>query len=130
MSLLAAMAGGLIVAGLIFLSRELTRRVTLATPPESRIVVYGALADEPFQIDSKDFFFRDKKLEGFWLSRWFKRKGLLQRLLLAYQIQKLLPNDLQTRIQARFPLENTLSAIDLYEKPTEGKVLLVSHRES
>jgi NADPH:quinone reductase-like Zn-dependent oxidoreductase len=110
---------------------ELTRRIALAMPPESRIVVFGALADEPLQIDSKDFFFRDKKLEGFWLSRWIRRKGFVQRLLLAYQIQKLLTNELQTRIQARFPLEDILSAIDLYEKqPTEGKVLLVSHRES
>jgi len=108
---------------------ELTRRLALAMPRESRIVVFGALADEPFQIDSKDFFFRDKKLEGFWLSRWIKRKGFLQRLLLAYQIQKLLSNELQTHVQARFPLEDILSAIDLYEKqPTEGKVLLVSHR--
>src|SRR5215471_2056632 len=109
---------------------ELTRRLALAMLPESRIVVYGALADEPLQIDSKDFFFRNKKLEGFWLSRWIKRKGFLQKLLLAYKIQKLLPNELQTRIQACFRLEDILSAIDLYEKqPTEGKVLLVSHLE-
>jgi NADPH:quinone reductase-like Zn-dependent oxidoreductase len=110
---------------------ELTRRLALAMPPESRIVVYGALADEPLQIDSKDFFFRDKKLEGFWLSRWIKTKVFLQKLLLTYQIQKLLSNQLQTRVQARYPLEDILSAIDLYEKQrTEGKVLLVSHLES
>jgi len=108
---------------------ELTRRLALAMPPESRIVVYGALADEPCQIDSKDFFFRDKKLEGFWLSRWIKSKGFLQKLLLAFQVQKLLSNELQTRVQARFPLEDILSAIDIYEKlRTEGKVLLVPQR--
>jgi NADPH:quinone reductase-like Zn-dependent oxidoreductase len=105
---------------------ELTRRLTLAMPPESRIVVYGALADEPCQIDSKDFFFRDKKLEGYWLSRWIKRKGFLQKLLLTHQIQKLLSDELQTRVQARFPLEDILPAIDLYEmQRAEGKVLLV-----
>src|SRR6516165_3310883 len=104
---------------------ELTRRLALAMPPESRIVVFGALADEPLQIDSKDFFFRDKKLEGFWLSRWIKTQGFLQRLLLAYKIQKLLPNELQTRIQARFPLQDILSALDLYGKQgAVGKVLL------
>ena len=108
---------------------ELTRRLALAMPPESRIVLYGALAGDPCQIDSKDFFFRDKKLEGFWLSRWIKSKGLLQKLLLAYQVQKLLSNELQTRVHARFPLEDILSALDLYEKQrTEGKVLLVPHR--
>jgi NADPH:quinone reductase-like Zn-dependent oxidoreductase len=105
---------------------ELTRRVALAMPPGSRIVVYGALADGPCQIDSKDFFFRDKKLEGFWLSRWIKSKGFLQKLLLAFQVQKLLSNELQTRVQARFPLKDILCAIDQYEKQrTEGKVLLV-----
>jgi NADPH:quinone reductase-like Zn-dependent oxidoreductase len=112
-------------------SGELTRRLAVAMPPESRIVVYGALADEPCQIDSKDFFFRDKKLEGFWLFRWIKRKGFLQRLLLAYQIQKLLPNELQTHVQARFPLEDIFSAIDLYKKQrTDGKVLLDIHLEN
>ena len=104
---------------------ELTRSVALAMPPQSRIVIYGALADKPLQIDSKDFFFRDKKLEGFWLSRWIKKKGFLEKLLLANQVQKLLSNELQTRLQARFPLKDILSAIDLYEKqPTAGKVLL------
>ena len=104
---------------------ELTRSLALAMPPQSRIVIYGALADEPCQIDSKDFFFRDKKLEGFWLSRWIKKKGFLEKLLLANQVQKLLSNELQTRLQARFPLKDILSAIDLYEKqPTAGKVLL------
>src|SRR6516225_809834 len=108
---------------------ELTRRLALAMPPESRIVVFGALSDEPCQIDSKDFFFRDKKLEGFWLSRWIKRKGFLQKLLLAYRVQKLLSNELQTRVQARFPLEDILSAIDICERlRTGGKVLLVPHR--
>ena len=107
---------------------ELTRRLASAMPPQSRIVVYGALAGEPCQIDSADLLFHDDKLEGFWLSQWIKRKGFLQKLLLADQVQKLLSNELQTHVQARFPLEDILSAIDLYEKQrTEGKILLVPH---
>jgi NADPH:quinone reductase-like Zn-dependent oxidoreductase len=106
---------------------ELTRRLASAMPPKSRIVVYGALADEPCQINSADLLFQDKKLEGFWLSRWIKGKGMLQKLLLSSRVQKLLSNELQTRIQARFPLEDILPALELYKKqPTEGKVLLVS----
>jgi NADPH:quinone reductase-like Zn-dependent oxidoreductase len=108
---------------------ELTRHLASAMPPKSRIVVYGALADEPCQIDSADLLFHDDKLEGFWLSQWIKKKGFLQKLLLANRVQKLISNELQTRIQARFPLEEILSAIDVYEKqPSEGKVLLVPHR--
>ena len=89
-------------------------------------MIYGALADEPCQIDSKDFFFRDKKLEGFWLSRWIKRKGFFQKLLLAGRVQKLLSHELQTHVQARFRLEDILSAIELYTRQrTEGKILLL-----
>ena len=92
-------------------------------------MVYGALAGEPCQIDSADLLFHDAKLEGFWLSQWIKRKGFLQKLLLANQVQKLLSNELRTHVQARLPLEDILSAIDLYEKQrTEGKVLLVPDR--
>jgi len=106
---------------------ELTRRLVSAMPSKSLIVVYGALANEPCQIDSADLLFHDKRLEGFWLSRWIKGKGILQKLLLSSRVQKLLSNELQTRIQARFPLEDILPAIELYKKqPTEGKVLLIS----
>ena len=105
---------------------ELTRRLALAMPPKSRIVIYGALADEPCQIDSKDFFFRDKKLEGFWLSRWIRRKGFLSKLLLAARVQRLLSNELQTHVQARFTLEDILAALELYtRRRTEGKILLL-----
>ena len=106
---------------------ELTRRLALAMPQKSRIVIYGALADEPCQIDAKALFFRDKRLEGFWLSRWIKRKGFFSKLLLASRVQKLLSNELQTHIQARFSLQDVLPAIELYtKKRTEGKILLRS----
>ena len=105
---------------------ELTRRLALAMPPKSRIVIFGALADEPCQIDSMDFFFRDKKLEGFWLSRWIKGKGFFAKLLLAGRVQKLLSTELQTHVQARFPLEDIIPAIELYTRQkTVGKILLV-----
>ena len=92
-------------------------------PPKSRIVIFGALADEPFQIDSKNFFFRDKKLEGFWLSRRIKGKGFFAKLLLAGRVQKLLGTELQTHVQARFPLEDIIPAIERYtERRTEGKI--------
>jgi NADPH:quinone reductase-like Zn-dependent oxidoreductase len=108
---------------------ELTRRLAAAMPPRSRIIVFGKLADQPCQIDTADLMFRDQTLEGFWLSRWIKKKGFFQKLQLANRVQTLLPNELQTRVQARFPLEDIQSAIALYEKqPTEGKVLLVPRR--
>ena len=110
---------------------ELTCRLAMAMPPKSRIVILGALAGEPCEINAKDLFFRDKKLEGFWLSRWIKRKGSLAKLLLAGRVQKLLSTELQTHLQARFPLEDILPAIELYTtRKTEGKILLVPKAET
>jgi NADPH:quinone reductase-like Zn-dependent oxidoreductase len=54
---------------------ELTRRLTLAMPPGSRIVVYGALADEPCQIDSKDFFSGIKNSKGIGFPAGLRGRG-------------------------------------------------------
>jgi hypothetical protein len=65
-------------------------------------------------------------LEGFWLSQWIKGKNLLQKLLFAYRVQRFLPHELQTHVQARFPLEKVAQAMALYKKQrSQGKVLLL-----
>ena len=47
------------------------------------------------------------------------------------QHQKLLSNELQTRVQARFPLEDILPAIELYTRQrTEGKIQLLPQDEN
>jgi NADPH2:quinone reductase len=105
---------------------ELTGRIAQAMPAGSRIVVYGALSGESCQMRPTDLIFHGEVLEGFWLSEWIKSKTWLQKYLFARDVQALLPYELQTRVQARFPLERFTEAIELYKKQrTQGKVLLL-----
>jgi NADPH2:quinone reductase len=104
----------------------LTAQLASALPAHSRVLMYGALSMEICQISPLDIVFHDEKLEGFWLSDWIKHKNFLQKMLFAMSVQQRLSDDLQTHIQARFPLEQFREAIDLYKKKrTDGKVLFV-----
>jgi NADPH2:quinone reductase len=104
----------------------LSARVAAAMPKSSKMIVYGALAGENFQMNPFSLIFEDKKMEGFWLTEWIKHVPFLKKLSMARHAQKLLTTDLATAVQARFPLEKVQDAIALYkEKRSDGKVLLV-----
>ena len=69
--------------------------------------------------------FHQEKIEGFWLTEWFKEKTPLQKFLFANKVQKLLSTELKTHIQGRFPLQKYPEAIEFYKKNrSDGKVLL------
>jgi NADPH2:quinone reductase len=73
-----------------------------------------------------ELLFNDKRLEGFWLTKWFGEQRLWKKLQIGRAAQRLLGSDLRTDVQARFPLEKIQDAIMLYkEKRTDGKVLLL-----
>ena len=105
---------------------DLTRRVAEALPRGSRVLVYGALSLEPCQVSPGSLIFEGKRVEGFWLTSWLARKSLLARFLTARRVQHLLSGDLQTRVQARLPLEAAAEALDRYTRNmSAGKVLFV-----
>jgi NADPH:quinone reductase-like Zn-dependent oxidoreductase len=105
---------------------DMTLRVLRAQPRGSRMLVYGALAMAPCQVDPGSLIFDSKRVEGFWLSGWLRNKGLLSKFRIAQQVQKLLARELKTECQARFPLEEAARALQQYAaNMTAGKVLLV-----
>ena len=105
---------------------EMTLRVLRAQPKGSRLLVYGALSLQPCMVDPGSLVFQQKRLEGFWLTGWLRRKNLLGRLRLVGQVQKLLASELKTDIQARLPLEEAPRALRQYgANMTAGKILLV-----
>ena len=105
---------------------DTTLRVLRAQPKGSRMVVYGALAMAPCQVDPGSLIFEGKRVEGFWLSGWLRSKSLLSKFRIAQQVQKLLAGELKTEFQARFPLEEAARALQQYAaNMTAGKILLV-----
>jgi NADPH2:quinone reductase len=104
---------------------EMTGLVAGALERGGRIVVYGALSEQGCLLNPGDFVFGDKRVEGFWLPLWMRRQSLPGLLLAAYRVQKALVGELETEVQARFPLTEAIDGIRQYiANMTRGKVLI------
>jgi NADPH2:quinone reductase len=104
---------------------EMSGRILRAQPRGSLLLVYGLLSLKPSQIDPALLIFERKRVEGFWLSSWLNTKHLFSQRRILDRIQKLIPTDLSTAIQARLPLEDFVCGLAEYKNHmTKGKVLL------
>jgi NADPH:quinone reductase len=105
---------------------EATEKLARAMPSRSRVIVYGGLSGEPCHISQGVLIFRELRAEGFWLSPWLERQSALGMLRLAGKIQDLLSGELETQIQAQYPVTKAQAAVDHYAKNmSAGKVLIV-----
>jgi NADPH:quinone reductase-like Zn-dependent oxidoreductase len=93
---------------------------------EGRLLLYGTLSGEPIPLEPRALMVGHKRVEGFWLSEWTARQGVLTMLKLFRQITQLLRAGVLTSEAAgSFPLEEFKVAVELAEKPgRQGKVLL------
>jgi NADPH:quinone reductase-like Zn-dependent oxidoreductase len=91
-----------------------------------RMLVYGTLAGEPISIDPRVLMVGQKRVEGFWLSQWVPRQGVLTMLGLIRRIGKLFREGIVTsEIGATFPLDEVQAAVKQAVLPgRQGKVLL------
>jgi NADPH:quinone reductase len=106
---------------------EMSGKVLGAQPDGARLLVYGALSLAPSQVDPSSLIFERKRLEGFHLAAWLRRKSWLGQLRVTNEVQKLLGSDLKTEFQARVPLEGAAGGLRQYvNNMTAGKVLLVA----
>jgi NADPH:quinone reductase-like Zn-dependent oxidoreductase len=105
---------------------ESTMRLVAAMPMRSRVLVYGALTQEPCRVDPASLIFEGKRVEGFWVSEWLRHRTLLSQFRLTRQVQSLLATDLKSDVQARMPLGEIAEAVNRYAtNMSSGKVLLV-----
>jgi NADPH:quinone reductase len=105
---------------------EMSARVLRSQPRGSRLLVYGALSLEASQADPASLIFEGKRLEGFWLTAWLRRKNIVRRFGISRQVQGLLAGDLKTEIRARIPLEDAARGLEQYAaRMTTGKILLM-----
>ncbi len=104
-----------------------TQTLIEAAPPSSTIVVYAALSGERSAFDARTLAGQDKKIAGFYLGNWMAQAGVVRTLRNARRVQRLVHDELQTTIQARFPLSDAQAAAAAYRaNMTAGKVLLVA----
>ncbi len=102
----------------------LTDRVLRGMPNGSRIIVYGGLSSEPVTVGVDQLIFRDKKIEGFWLSTWMpQHRDLVAQAWHDVQAQHEL---FKTDVRARFGLDQFGNALSTYANAMSGgKILIV-----
>ncbi len=105
---------------------EMTARVLRAQPPRSRILVYGGLSLAAAQAYPGSLIFESKRMEGFWLSGWLRKKSMLARFRTAREVQKLLASELKSEVRAKVPLEQVPKALADYSAHMTGGKFLVT----
>ncbi len=105
---------------------DTTARVAKSLAPGGKVIVYGGLSLKPASVSIEDLIFKDKSIEGFWLSKWFRDKGLSVILTDAPKVQRLIATDLRSEIRARYPISDIREAVaDYSAHMSGGKVLIV-----
>src|SRR5262249_40387660 len=91
-----------------------------------RLLVYSSLSGEPIRFDPRVLMTADRRIEGFWLSLWARRQGVLRMLSLFRQITALIRESVAAPgVAATSPLDSVREAVRLAEAPgRQGKVLL------
>ena len=106
---------------------ELTGRVLHQMPSGSTAIVYGALAMAAIQMHPADLIFKNKRMEGFWLSAPQKSLNPLSLARLLAAGRGVLGGDATTRtdIRGTYSLADAPDAIAAYEgEMSAGKVLI------
>ncbi|MFO1218296.1 MAG: alcohol dehydrogenase catalytic domain-containing protein [Burkholderiaceae bacterium] len=104
---------------------QVSADIFLAMPAHSTWISYGVLAERgPCLADMRQFVFANKRIEGFWLSRWLRAVGPETRAHAVAQVQqRFLSGTWRTRIAARIALEDALASLPA-ALGLRGKVLL------
>ncbi len=91
-----------------------------------RMLVYGTLSPEPLSFSSRVLMTVGASLEGFWLSQYMFRCGLLAKLGLIRTLTGLHQSGaLTAEVVQTYPLESIAEAVRVAEQPGKGgKVLL------
>jgi NADPH:quinone reductase-like Zn-dependent oxidoreductase len=100
--------------------------VARALAADGRLLLYGTLSGAPLALDPRVLMVGHRCVEGFWLSDWAARQGIVTMLGLFRRISKLLrAGVLTSEVAASFPLEEIKSAVREAARPgRHGKVLL------
>jgi NADPH:quinone reductase-like Zn-dependent oxidoreductase len=104
----------------------MTGHLTRALVDGGTVIVHGALSEQECRIHPKEFLFHDKKVQGFWLSNFFKGRFGKEQLRALMEVPSLVGKDVETPIRAKLPLESASEALRIASSDmTSGKVLFM-----
>jgi len=98
-----------------------------AMPPRSTVLVYGLLSgDYCSRISPVDLLFQGKRIEGFYLGDWVRRRGMIRTLLAANRVQRMIISGrLHTEVARRLRFTDLQQGLlDYCKNMTSGKAIL------
>ena len=105
---------------------SMTLRLLEEMPKRSKVTVYGGLSLEAAQATPGHLIFDSKIVDGFWLTTWMAQNKFLQNLSIWRRAQKLISNELRTKVRGKYSLEDAQQAVKDYQgQMTGGKCLFV-----
>lgn len=104
-----------------------TERLARCVAGGGTVVNYGMMSGEPCQISAASLVFRDVRLVGFWLARWFGQASRAEQAEVYGELTRLIAGGkLAARIAAEFPVARVREAVALAAAGERaGKVLVV-----
>jgi len=111
---------------------EMTGNLLSAMPPQSLVVVYGALSRQKCkEISVRDLIFEKKKVEGFWLRDWIQHNNPIKTFRARRFVQNLIEKgQLKTPIRAKTSFEGWKELLLDYNcNMSEGKVILMPEKK-
>ncbi len=100
-------------------------RLANALTPCGTLVTYGAMGRRPLELPNGLLIFKDLRVRGFWLTRWFRQAGAEERSAMLREITRLAATGvLRSQVAATFPLREAATALSAAASDRRpGKVL-------
>lgn len=98
-----------------------------AMPNRARWVVYGKLDATPPQLNEMgQFIFMEKRIEGFWLTRWFMSTPPEEQIRVIGEVQaRFVSGQWETEVTATIRLQDAMTQLADALRNPDGKVMLI-----
>lgn len=108
-------------------ANQLSADIFMAMPARARWIIYGKLdTDAPAISEPGQMIFMDKKIEGYWLSKWFRHASMLEKLRTLRAVQdRFISGAWKTEVVATVRLGEAMEELPKALKLGDGKVMIV-----
>lgn len=108
-------------------ANQVSADIFAAMPNRARWVVYGKLDPQPPAFkEMGQFVFMEKRIEGFWLTRWFMSTPPEEQIRIIGEVQeRFVSGKWQTEVGATIRLKDAMSDLADALRNANGKVMLV-----
>ena len=127
----AAIGEGVLKLAIDAVGGAATKRLARCVADGGTVVNYGLLSGEPCAVDARELVFRDVRLRGFWLRRWFmetppEQIGARYRALAGL----LAEGTLAVEVEAVYPVRKIKEALAHAARPGRSGKILISFADA